>query len=605
MLVDSLGTWVSGAPRFTVDTGPLLDALRRADGDTVLVSEEVGLGVHPETATGMRFRDALGDLNRAVAAVADETVLVVAGRPLPARMRRRPRVPHAAARGRGIARRRALVWFPVVAALCSAPPWGRRGGRRAEVLARRGRRRGGRGRRPVAHRGAAPRRPGRQRRRPAAPPRRARPPASGDGRARRRRVRRGGGGRRCSCCGGRPGGAWRADVAVVAALWCASRDRGGAHRSSPSVCRRRAGGGLPRGWPGTASRCVAVLLYGRLVALADDPVAALAAVGAARHRRAPGVVALRRRRSAASPATCRRRRAGRRDRRPGRRLRPVVIPPARRRLAGAAARARARPGGRRAAGVGAAPGRAAGRRRSGALEATPYRDDRWAGVVHAAAGVGAGRRPGPPSGHRGGHRRCVGGRMLGGWPATSAGASRPARPRRRPGRAAVARRPRRQRPRRGRRRPGGGRARGREHRRRRGGARPVGRGPRARRARGYRACQHPRLDGRATARPATSGSAGPAPASTTPSAWVPARADRRCWSPSCDRHGPAPCVAAVRRDAPAHPSPNAGVAEAAFAAALGRAARRARPATATGSSGGRSSATVAGWSRPTSPRRWP
>src|SRR5262245_898046 len=82
VLVDSLGTWVSGAPRFAVDTGPLLDALRERDGDTVLVSDEVGLGVHPETAVGVAFRDALGDLNRAVAAVADEAVLVVAGRPL-------------------------------------------------------------------------------------------------------------------------------------------------------------------------------------------------------------------------------------------------------------------------------------------------------------------------------------------------------------------------------------------------------------------------------------------------------------------------------------------------------------------------------------------
>jgi len=80
VLVDSLGTWVSGASRFSVHTGSLLDALRGRDAASVLVSDEVGLGVHPETALGVAFRDALGDLNRAVATAADEVLLVVAGR---------------------------------------------------------------------------------------------------------------------------------------------------------------------------------------------------------------------------------------------------------------------------------------------------------------------------------------------------------------------------------------------------------------------------------------------------------------------------------------------------------------------------------------------
>lgn len=49
-------------------------------GRTVVVSEEVGLGVHPESAVGRRFRDVLGTLNQRVAAVADDAHLVVAGR---------------------------------------------------------------------------------------------------------------------------------------------------------------------------------------------------------------------------------------------------------------------------------------------------------------------------------------------------------------------------------------------------------------------------------------------------------------------------------------------------------------------------------------------
>lgn len=82
VLVDSLGTWVAGAPGFVVDTDGLCRAIAERDGRTVLVSDEVGLGVHPPTEVGVTFRDALGEVNRAVADVADEVLLVVAGRVL-------------------------------------------------------------------------------------------------------------------------------------------------------------------------------------------------------------------------------------------------------------------------------------------------------------------------------------------------------------------------------------------------------------------------------------------------------------------------------------------------------------------------------------------
>jgi adenosylcobinamide kinase / adenosylcobinamide-phosphate guanylyltransferase len=82
-LVDSLGTWLAAHP----DLDPDVDALCRALGarlaDTVVVSEEVGLGVHPETVAGRRFADQLGAANRAVAALADTVLLVVAGQVLP------------------------------------------------------------------------------------------------------------------------------------------------------------------------------------------------------------------------------------------------------------------------------------------------------------------------------------------------------------------------------------------------------------------------------------------------------------------------------------------------------------------------------------------
>ena len=47
------------------------------------VSDEVGLGVVPETASGRDFRDALGRLNQLVAAGAATVTLVVAGTALP------------------------------------------------------------------------------------------------------------------------------------------------------------------------------------------------------------------------------------------------------------------------------------------------------------------------------------------------------------------------------------------------------------------------------------------------------------------------------------------------------------------------------------------
>jgi len=83
VLVDSLGTWLTAAADLDPDVEALVAALRERTGDTIIVSEEVGLGVHPSTELGRRFRDALGLVNRAVADVADEVLLVVAGRVLP------------------------------------------------------------------------------------------------------------------------------------------------------------------------------------------------------------------------------------------------------------------------------------------------------------------------------------------------------------------------------------------------------------------------------------------------------------------------------------------------------------------------------------------
>lgn len=85
-LVDSLGTWVASFPGLDPDPAALCAALTSRAArhvPTILVSEEVGLGVHAATPAGRRFADALGELNRAVADVAHTALLVVAGRALP------------------------------------------------------------------------------------------------------------------------------------------------------------------------------------------------------------------------------------------------------------------------------------------------------------------------------------------------------------------------------------------------------------------------------------------------------------------------------------------------------------------------------------------
>jgi adenosyl cobinamide kinase/adenosyl cobinamide phosphate guanylyltransferase len=83
VLVDSLGPWAATQLDGGLDVEPVLAALRARVAPVVVVSDEVGLGVHPSTEAGRRFRDLIGELNRAIADAADEVVLVVAGRVLP------------------------------------------------------------------------------------------------------------------------------------------------------------------------------------------------------------------------------------------------------------------------------------------------------------------------------------------------------------------------------------------------------------------------------------------------------------------------------------------------------------------------------------------
>ena len=86
LLIDCLTLWLSNVMlagrSVDEERGALCLALRLAAGPVVLVANEVGMGLVPETPLGRRFRDAAGWLNQEVAALADRVVFVAAGLPL-------------------------------------------------------------------------------------------------------------------------------------------------------------------------------------------------------------------------------------------------------------------------------------------------------------------------------------------------------------------------------------------------------------------------------------------------------------------------------------------------------------------------------------------
>jgi adenosylcobinamide kinase / adenosylcobinamide-phosphate guanylyltransferase len=86
VLVDCLTLWLSNLMMverpIDEEFATLRAVLRDAAGPIVLVANEVGLGLVPETPLGRRFRDAAGQLNQEIAAFADRVVFVAAGLPL-------------------------------------------------------------------------------------------------------------------------------------------------------------------------------------------------------------------------------------------------------------------------------------------------------------------------------------------------------------------------------------------------------------------------------------------------------------------------------------------------------------------------------------------
>jgi adenosyl cobinamide kinase/adenosyl cobinamide phosphate guanylyltransferase len=86
VLVDCLTLWLSNLMLGDHDlAGPIDDleaALRERRAMTVVVTNEVGHGIIPETAIGRAFRDEQGRLNQRIAARAGTVIFMVAGLPL-------------------------------------------------------------------------------------------------------------------------------------------------------------------------------------------------------------------------------------------------------------------------------------------------------------------------------------------------------------------------------------------------------------------------------------------------------------------------------------------------------------------------------------------
>ena len=65
------------------DVGRLVSLLEEGvEGELILVSNELGMGLVPDTELGREFRDAHGRMNQRVAAVCDRVLFMVAGLPV-------------------------------------------------------------------------------------------------------------------------------------------------------------------------------------------------------------------------------------------------------------------------------------------------------------------------------------------------------------------------------------------------------------------------------------------------------------------------------------------------------------------------------------------
>ena len=95
VLVDCLTLWLSNLMHAGEDVDQATDELVQSLDDhnqpVVFVSNELGLGLVPETPLGRSFRDAMGRMNMRIAERSDRVVFMAAGLPLLMKDRPAPR----------------------------------------------------------------------------------------------------------------------------------------------------------------------------------------------------------------------------------------------------------------------------------------------------------------------------------------------------------------------------------------------------------------------------------------------------------------------------------------------------------------------------------
>jgi len=86
ILIDCLTLWLSNlmfaGKNIEQETAALCGLLPTLHAHVILVANEVGMGLVPESSEGREFRDAQGRLNQQIAALANTVEFVVAGLPI-------------------------------------------------------------------------------------------------------------------------------------------------------------------------------------------------------------------------------------------------------------------------------------------------------------------------------------------------------------------------------------------------------------------------------------------------------------------------------------------------------------------------------------------
>ena len=89
ILIDCLTLWLynllmkwDSDLRIMEETETLIDTLKKSDASSILVSNEVGMGIVPADPLSRRYRDLLGTMNQRIAEALDTVIFMVSGIPI-------------------------------------------------------------------------------------------------------------------------------------------------------------------------------------------------------------------------------------------------------------------------------------------------------------------------------------------------------------------------------------------------------------------------------------------------------------------------------------------------------------------------------------------